>query len=255
GAYLTAEKPSEAIVLAEKVWDVRRKKHGDDHPQAIDAMGNLAYVYQGGYKMKQALALYEQARDEIVPKLGPYHPQTLKRPSELGHMYRAYGRLPEAIALLEQVRERELMTLGGQHPSTLVTLWDLAWAYRKAGELDKAILLHQQAAEGVERLKFAHYGADQILSGLARCLAPLKRHDEAEVWWRKLRPGAKVKYGGDSPVYAISLTRLGSNLLLQKKHADAEPVLREALQILQKKQPDTRETFHAQSLLGAALLG
>src|SRR5262249_29843425 len=61
--------------------------------------------------------------------------------------------------------------------------------------------------------------------------------------------------GADSPFYATELTNLGSNLLLQKKHADAGPVLREALEILQKKQPDTRETFDALALLGAALLG
>ena len=45
------------LPLAEKVWDARVRKHGDDHPRAIEAMGTLAYVYQGGYKMKQALAL------------------------------------------------------------------------------------------------------------------------------------------------------------------------------------------------------
>ena len=51
------------------------------------------------------------------------------------------------------------------------------------------------------------------------------------------------------------LAELASNLLYQKKHADAEPVLRESLAIRQKKQPEAETTFSTQSLLGGALLG
>src|SRR5262249_48291847 len=41
----------------------------------------------------------------------------------------------------------------------------------------------------------------------------------------------------------------------QEKYADAEPILRESLAILQQKQPEDWETFHVQSLLGGALSG
>jgi eukaryotic-like serine/threonine-protein kinase len=255
GAYLSAGKPTEAIALAEKVYDARVRKYGNDGPRAIEAMGALAYVYQGGYKMKQALALFEQARDQIVPKLGPYHPLTLKTLHRLGHMYRAYGRTPEAIALLTLVRERELLVLGGHHPLTLTTLWDLALAYRQAGELNKALLLCQQSAAGVERLNYAHSYAHVILESLAGCHEQLNQYDQAEVWRRKLLPVVKMRDGPESAQYAQELTKLGSNLLRQKKPADAEPILRESLAILLKKQPDAQDTFHTESLLGAALLG
>ena len=46
-AYLSVGKPAEAIALAEKVRDAWVRKRGDDHPRAIEAMGTLAYVYQG----------------------------------------------------------------------------------------------------------------------------------------------------------------------------------------------------------------
>ncbi len=255
GAYLSAGKPTEAIALAEKVWDARVRKHGDDDPRAIDAMGALAYVYQGGYKMKQALTLLEQARDKTVPKLGPYHPLTLKTLNRLGHMYRAFGRTPEAIALLELVRERELMVLGGHHPLTLTTLWELAVAYRNAGELDKALLLLQQSAAGVERLNYAHSYAHVILESLAGFHEQLNQYDQAEVWRRKLLPVVKMRDGPESAEYAEVLTRLGSNLLMQKKPEAAEPILRESLAILLKKRPSAQDTFHTESLLGAALLG
>ena len=216
-------------------------------------MHSLAYVYQGSYKMKQALTLFEQARDKTVPKLGPYHPLTLKILNNLGHMYWAYRRTPEAIALLEQVRERELLVLGGNHPATLTTLWDLGEAYRSAGELNKALLLFQHSAAGLEKLNYAHSYAHVILESLSGCHEQLKQFDQAEVWRRKLLPVVKLRDGPESALYAGALTRLGSNLLEQKNPAAAEPILRESLAILQKKQPGAQDTFHTQSLLGAAL--
>ena len=44
-------------------------------------------------------------------------------------------------------------------------------------------------------------------------------------------------------------------MLRHKRHAAAEPILRESVAILQKKQAESKATFHAQSLLGAVLLG
>ncbi|HLN27822.1 MAG TPA: tetratricopeptide repeat protein [Gemmataceae bacterium] len=255
GAYLSAGKPTQAIALAEKVWDARVKKHGDDHPKAIEAMSSLAYVYQGGYKMKQAIDLYEQARAKIVPKLGPYHPLTLKILARLGHMYRAYRRTPEAIALLEHVRERQLMVLGGLHPDTLPTLHALAAAYRDAGELNKALPLYQEAMASLDKLKFAHSYAHVLVESFSLCLEQLQQFDQAEIWRRKCLEIAQKKHGTQSVYHAEALRLLGANLLQQKKPAVAEPILREALAILQKEPQETRETLHAQSLLGAALLG
>ena len=65
----------------------------------------------------------------------------------------------------------------------------------------------------------------------------------------------KQKSGGDSPPYSDALAELGQNLLAQKKWTDAEPLLREALTIREKTQPDAWTTFNTQSLLGGTLLG
>jgi eukaryotic-like serine/threonine-protein kinase len=255
GAYLAAEKHLEAIDLAEKVRDAQVKKHGEDHLRAIEALSNLAYAYQKGYKVKQALTLFEQARDTTVPKLGPNHPLTLKILHNLAHMYRIFGKTPKAIALFEEVRERELMILGAYHPATFVTLRELALAYRDAEQMDKALPLAQQAAAGVEKLQFAHGSADEIVHTLARFYEQLQQYDQAEVWRRKWLAVVKEKDGPESLPYAQELWRIGSDLLRQQKHVEAESILRECLVILRAKQPDEWQTFHTQSLLGAALLG
>jgi eukaryotic-like serine/threonine-protein kinase len=255
-AYLAVKKHPEAIALAEKVRDARVKKHGDIHPRAIEAVARLAYAYQAGYKMKAALDLYTRAQGITLLKLGPHHPLTLKVQGGLAHMYRVYRRTLEAIDLLENVRERQVTILGGHHPATLMTLLELAMTYQDAGELDKALPLFQQAATGVEKLEYAHSEAGRIFSNLASCHEQLKQYDQAEVWRRKWLPMSLEIDGPESFRYAsfIGLAGLGSNLVQQKKYADAEPVMRESLAILQKNFPGW-ESFRAQSLLGDALLG
>ena len=59
----------------------------------------------------------------------------------------------------------------------------------------------------------------------------------------------------ESPAFVNQLAALGFNLLLQKKHAEAEAVFRDCLTIRDMKAPDAWPTFEIKSLLGAALLG
>jgi tetratricopeptide (TPR) repeat protein len=254
-AYVGAGKKTEAVALAQQVLDARVKKHGENHPQAIAALNDLAYVYQFAGKMKEALARFEQARDAAVPKLGPEHPRTLAILGNLAHMYRAYRRTSEAIALFEQVRKGQETILGVHHPATLVTLCRLALAYQDAGDLDRALPLLERAAAGVEKLKFVHGDAGMIIPSLCTCHERRKQYEQAEVWRRKWLAAVKEKDGPESAAYAGELASLGGNLLRQHKHADAEPILREGLAVLQKKPSEDGTAFHAQSLLGAALLG
>jgi eukaryotic-like serine/threonine-protein kinase len=249
--YLSADRRADAVELARKVWMARVKKHGDDHPKAIEAMANLAYVYQGSYRMPEALQLFRDARDKIVPKLGDYHPLTLMILQNLAHMLRVYQHTDDAITLLETVRERELMVLGGQHPNTLPTLLDLAGAYKTRFGPSKALPLYEQAAAGLEKLNFEHSYAEVILDALARCLEDLKQLEQAERWRRVNLDVIRREFSAESMDYAEELIRIGSLQLQQGKPAAAEPNLRQALAILEKR-PNPGERLYAQSLLGTA---
>jgi tetratricopeptide (TPR) repeat protein len=57
------------------------------------------------------------------------------------------------------------------------------------------------------------------------------------------------------PDVAVMLAELGRALLRDDNFVDAEPRLREALAIQEKKRPDEWQRCHTQSLLGAALAG
>ena len=85
----------------------------------------------------------------------------------------------------------------------------------------------------------------QVADRLDRAL-PLLR-EAASLW--------KPKAAAYPRQYADTLAALGLNFLREKKWAEAEAVVREALTIQESKDPDAPTTFHTKSLLGGALLG
>ena len=254
-ALVAVGRRDEAIALSQQVRDARVKKYGVDHILAIASLNNLALRYQAAGKMGQALVLFEEVRDRLVPRLGPDHPNTLMILDSLAGMYRAYGRTTEAIPLAEHVRDVRVMTLGAHHPYTVHTLEILGLAYQSGGEPDKALAVFRQAAAGLEKLDFTHAEGDMIISSLCDSLEKKGRFDEADVWRRKWLAAVRKRDGPDSAAYTEELATQGGDMLRSKRHADAEPILRECLAILQQKQPGAWTTFHARSLLGDALLG
>ena len=65
----------------------------------------------------------------------------------------------------------------------------------------------------------------------------------------------KTKLGSENPDFAGTLAELCLTLNRQGKFAEAEPLLRQALVIFEKHQPNNWSYFYTQTLLGAALAG
>jgi len=170
-------------------------------------------------------------------------------------MYRAHGRYSEAIPLAEQVRDVRLTTLGAFHPDTIHSLDNLGLAYQAAGEVDKALTVFEQAGTGLQKLDFVHTEAGQIVGDLCDCLELKGNIDRADLWRQKWLAAVKNTEGPLSAGFADDLVEQGEDLLRRGRDSRAEPILRESVSILQKKQPDGWSKFRAQSLLGVALLG
>jgi tetratricopeptide (TPR) repeat protein len=256
-AYMDAGRTTEAIAVLEQVREARVQQLGADHADTYTTLHNLAGAYEAAGRTPEAIALYEQVRDARVKQFGAAHPQTLNTLTFLAGTYLDVGRTPEAIALYEQVREARVKKPGADIPEALRTLHGLALAYHAAGKMEQALSLFQEAAAGVEKHQFKLRSAKWIIHNLCLCLELLGQYDQAEAWRRKWLAAAQANHGPESLEYACvrGLTGLGSNLLQQKKYADAESILRESLVVLETKAPEVWDRFVAQSMLGAALLG
>jgi eukaryotic-like serine/threonine-protein kinase len=254
-AYKAAGNTAEAIPLFEQVRDAQLKLLGTNHRHTLTTLHNLAGAYKAARRTAEAIALFQQVRDARVEQLGADHPSTLGTTHDLAGAYDDVGRTSEAIALFEQVRDARVKQLGPDHPATLTTLGDLALTYQNAGQPEQALRLFQQAAQGFEKRQFVDNDAGKIVGNLSDCYEQLKQYEPAETWRRKWLMVVSAKDGPHSVDYAIALARLGRPLNFRQKRAEAETTLREALTILETREPDAWITFCTKSLLGDALLG
>jgi tetratricopeptide (TPR) repeat protein len=132
---------------------------------------------------------------------------------------------------------------------------NLAVNYRDAGHPAEALPLLEEAI----RLGRAHAGTTtvplfHITEVAAELHTALGQHAEAERCFRALIDLAREAEGEGGAV-ASWQARLGLNLIRQDRFKDAEPLIRAALAVRQREEPDDWRTFNTQALLGRALLG
>src|SRR5262249_34542910 len=95
----------------------------------------------------------------------------------------------------------------------------------------------------------------QSMNSLAMAYMDAGKLDKALPLSEQTVAASKAKLGAEHADVAGALFTLGIVLLKQKNYAQAEPVLRECLQIRGKKLPDDWRVFNTKSLLGGSLLG
>ena len=74
---------------------------GQEHPDTLTSVNNLALLYQAQGRYGEAEPLYRRALEARERVLGPEHPETLTSVNNLALLYRAQGRYGEAEPLLQ----------------------------------------------------------------------------------------------------------------------------------------------------------
>jgi tetratricopeptide (TPR) repeat protein len=254
--YQHEEKYDRAGALYEEVVQARTAKLGANHPATLVSKNNLAMVYQAQRRYGQAEPLLQQVLQAQTGKLGAGHPQALATKNNLAVLYWSMRKLDRSVPLFEQTLRSSVKTLGAAHPETITRAFNLGVNYCDAGQLENAVALFEEwLARSSISLKAGHPTRQFGLGAAVETYRRAGRHPKAEPLLRELVAVARQAAGGDSPTCAGYLDQLGRNLLMQRKDAEAEAVLRECLAIRQKRWPDDWGTFDAQSVLGAALLG
>jgi serine/threonine protein kinase/tetratricopeptide (TPR) repeat protein len=253
-AYRLGGRGQDAVRLFEKVRDAQLKTRGAQHPSTLTTLHGLAVAHATTGNMNEAVKLLEQVRDAQVKLQGPDHPDTLITLTSLAASYGKTGRIPQEVVLLEKLRDAHVKKHGADHPVTLIAITNLATGYKRSGKGDQALRLFEQAAAGVEKLDFQHQEASRIVYSAAEAYESRKQFAKAEPWWRKWAAVVARTDGPSSWRHTFALESLAGNLVNQRKSADAEAVLREALSIRRATKPDAWETLHTQSMLGTVLV-
>jgi tetratricopeptide (TPR) repeat protein/tRNA A-37 threonylcarbamoyl transferase component Bud32 len=254
-AYCDAGRLDDAIPLHEE--DLRRSsaKFGRDHPGTLISMNNLGKAYLEAGRPIDAIPLLEEARRRQRSRLGPDHRATLVSMNTLARAYREAGRFADALPLHEEGLRRGTAKLGRDHPSTLIAMNNLALDYRDAGRLADAIpLLEEGLRRSTAKLGRDHPVTLTAMNNLAWAYQDTGRSADAIALFEEALKGRKAKLGRDAPDTLASIDDL-ARAYLATRPALAEPLLRNALAIRQRKAPDHWRTLEARNLLGSSLLG
>ena len=75
---------------------------GEEHPDTLTSMANLASTFWNQGRWKEAEELEVQVMETFKRVLGEEHPDTLTSMANLAFTFKAQGRNDEAISLIEK---------------------------------------------------------------------------------------------------------------------------------------------------------
>ncbi|KAH6714091.1 hypothetical protein BKA61DRAFT_551433 [Leptodontidium sp. MPI-SDFR-AT-0119] len=172
---------NEAEVLDIQVMETSLRVLGQEHPDTLTGMANLAATYRNQGRWKEAEELQATELNICSRVLGQEHPSTLTSMDNLALTYRYQGRWKEAEDLGVQVMETSLRVLGAEHPDTLINIANLASTYRNQGRWKEAEDLGVQVIETSLRVLGAeHPDTLTSMANLASTYRDQGRWTEAE---------------------------------------------------------------------------
>ena len=116
----------------------RQREFGDDHPDTLTAMLDLADCLWAQGRLIAARKLEERVVEGRRRLLGEQHPDTLKAVGKLAVTLAAQGDLDQARRLQEQVVSGRRALFGDSHLETLRAINNLAGTIASQGDLATA---------------------------------------------------------------------------------------------------------------------
>ncbi|KAJ7443678.1 hypothetical protein FB451DRAFT_1437090 [Mycena latifolia] len=233
-----------ARLLGESVLERQRTLQGEDHPDALSSMANLAMTYRELGQFKKAEGLEKMVLDKRTALLGQDHPDTLSSMANLAATYWELGEFKKAEELETNVLNKSQTVLGEDHPDTLSSMAHLAVMYRKLGEFKKA----EEAQTMVLDKRRTLLGEDhprtlRATANLAATYGELGQHKKAEELETMVLDKRRTLLGEDHPDTLIAMANLAvayGSLGKFKKAEELETnVLNKIKTVLGEDHPDT----------------
>ena len=230
--------------------EIFRRKLGEDHPNTLSATSNLAMTYWPLGQSELAEPLYERSLASCRRLYGNAHPETLVAMYNLALTRVDLGKYAEAEALYQENYSNRVLIYKPDHPRTLLFLTSWADAATMRGDYAKADALYAQFMPiARRRLGETHITTLTGYGGLAELRRRQGRLVEAESILMMLLQKDRDSFALQD---MVSLAQVRVQL---GKYTEAMGDAQSAYQGFTKSDPENWERFHAQSLLGASLVG
>jgi hypothetical protein len=206
----------------ERVYDRRRARHGDDHPDTLQSANSLALELHARGAYAQACSLDQDTLDRYRRILGEDHPDTLQSASNLALDLWALGDYGQARVMDEDTLDRRRRILGEDHPDTLQSANNLAADLRALGEYEQARNLHQETLDRRRHiLGDNHPNTLTAANNLAADLRALGEYAQARRHDRDTLNRRSQVLGEDHPDTLVSASNLAADLRALGEHEQA----------------------------------
>jgi len=108
-----------AASMHAQTWDQKKAVLGEEHPDTLNSMANLASTYRNQGRWKEAEELDVGVMKTRKRVLGEEHPRTLTSMANLAFTWKAQGRNAKAIKLMKECINLRSRILDVDHPHTL----------------------------------------------------------------------------------------------------------------------------------------
>ena len=186
---------------------------GEEHPDTLTVMNNLAETLRQAGDLPGARALEEKTLEIRRRVLGEEHPDTLTSMNNLAGTLWQAGDLPGARDLQEKTLEIRRRVLGEEHPDTLSSMNNLAETLRQAGDLPGARALHEKTLK-IRRRVLGEEHPDTLTSMNNLALALLQAGDlpGAQALEEKALEIRRRMLGEEHPDTLIAMNNLARTL-------------------------------------------
>jgi tetratricopeptide (TPR) repeat protein len=176
-----------------------RQTHGEEHPDTLASMYNLAALLRDSDQLQEAESLYRRTLDLRSTVFGEEHPDTLQAMTDLADIFQRKGDLPQAERLFRQTVELRRRVLGERHLQSVIAMHNLGRVLRAQRRLAEAETCLGQTVELARRvLPPDHLITLTAVREYGQCLTDLGRFQEAEPFVLEAYQGIKAALGEHS---------------------------------------------------------
>jgi tetratricopeptide (TPR) repeat protein len=243
---------SDAQTQLERSLAIYRRLLGDQHPDVLPVMNDLALVYLQLAKYAQAEPLLKTTLELRKHNLGETHRSTLESIDNLSELYYRQGRYGEAEPLCVLALELRRKTLGEDHPDSLSSESNLGLLYQRQDQIAKAEPLLTRVLQSRRRvLGEEHPDTLGSASNLALLYQAEKKYPQAELLLAQTVELQRRTLGEEHPSTLIGMNNLASVYRTEGKLTQAEPLLKRVLEVRER----TLGNQHPYTLLSMLSLG
>lgn len=247
-AYIELGVYPEAQRQLERVVELRRQALGEENPDTLVSLRNLAGLYHGQTRYGQSEALYSKVLEiqgRVLPK---DHPDLVESMLELATVYGDEGKYAQAEPLLTNTLAIRRRVLGPEHPDTLDSMFRLASVYQEQRKYGQAESLLTQTLE-IQRRVLGEEHPDTLLTmnSLASVYWNEGRYMQAEPLLTRALELERRELGDEHRDTMFATNNLAFLYDIEGKYAMAEPLYLRALEaerrVLGEEHRDTLATM------------